>query len=190
MRRVFLEGYSFSSGLRESVRRQYEPELSREQLTLVLEGLRNWFLACLCSGRRTLGMPSRAVDDAWHDFILMSRAYHTFCDEVFGRYLHHTPDFEMAEPMPGALAKTLSVLEKYRLDHPPHVPSTPGVPFLFAVDSLVGVEDGYEWTPERIAELRRGEGGTSGGGSCGSGEGSGSSCGGGSCGGGGCGGGG
>ncbi|MFY0675119.1 MAG: hypothetical protein JXQ87_17120 [Bacteroidia bacterium] len=35
--------------------------------------------------------PSLVVDNAWHEFILFTRLYHKFCDEHFGRYVHHSP---------------------------------------------------------------------------------------------------
>ena len=37
-------------------------------------------------------MPSRLVDEAWHEFILDSLSYTRFCEAAFGGYLHHTPD--------------------------------------------------------------------------------------------------
>lgn len=35
--------------------------------------------------------PSRRVDLAWHEFILCTRAYQAFCEEHFGRFIHHQP---------------------------------------------------------------------------------------------------
>lgn len=35
--------------------------------------------------------PSLLVDNAWHEFILFTRLYHNFCNEHFGRYIHHSP---------------------------------------------------------------------------------------------------
>lgn len=37
-------------------------------------------------------MPSRAVDEAWHGFILCTARYSAFCREAYGRYLHHHPE--------------------------------------------------------------------------------------------------
>ncbi|MFE6223741.1 glycine-rich domain-containing protein [Streptomyces sp. NPDC057854] len=36
--------------------------------------------------------PSRAVDPAWHTFLLHSQEYSAWCQEHFGRYLHHAPN--------------------------------------------------------------------------------------------------
>lgn len=35
--------------------------------------------------------PSRVVDDAWHEFILCTRAYADYCQAQFGRFIHHHP---------------------------------------------------------------------------------------------------
>lgn len=36
--------------------------------------------------------PSLPVDTGWHAFILHTRAYAAFCDQIAGRFIHHTPD--------------------------------------------------------------------------------------------------
>ena len=57
-------------------------------------GLRQW-LRCAGAALRddqVIGMPSHAVDEAWHGFILCTARYARFCDEAYGRFLHHHPD--------------------------------------------------------------------------------------------------
>jgi hypothetical protein len=183
-RRAYIEGYSFPLALRERIREAY-PELADSQITLVFEGLRVWFLACVHANGAVVGMPSRAVDDAWHEFIVMTREYHAFCDGAFGRYLHHAPESTMTEPLPGSLARTLLITEKHGLSGPISSTALASVPFLFALDGELGIEGGYLWTPESIEQLRRddsvgsgacngsadagGDGGGCGGGGCGGG---------------------
>lgn len=36
--------------------------------------------------------PSERVDRVWHEFILFTRLYASYCDSVYGRFIHHTPD--------------------------------------------------------------------------------------------------
>jgi hypothetical protein len=171
-RRAFIESYEFPAALRAKLREKLDSE---HQVAVALEGLRQWYLACLHAGRETLGMPSRAVDIAWHEMILMTRTYHAFCDRAFGHYLHHTPDALMTESMDDSLARTLAA-----------------APLLFAVDSELGIEDGQVWNEREMERLRAAQprsipwyyGGHA------VSDGGGSSCGGGGCGGGGCGGGG
>jgi len=35
--------------------------------------------------------PSMRVDTVWHEFILFTKYYSKFCQEHFGRYVHHSP---------------------------------------------------------------------------------------------------
>ena len=35
--------------------------------------------------------PSYVVDLAWHEFILFTKYYYTFCNKHYGRFIHHTP---------------------------------------------------------------------------------------------------
>ncbi len=109
-------------------------------------------------------MPSCAVDAAWHEMILMTREYHSFCKVAFGRYLHHSPEAVMSIPMGDALARTLRVVERRPLKGSPAAAGT--IPLLFAVDSMIGIEEGIEWTTEHLTVLRQanpttvGDGGT------------------------------
>ena len=61
--------------------RHHHPDLTHEDWKLIEQGLREWFLCCAWRDGEVLGMPSRLVDEAWHEFILDSRAYTEFCQE-------------------------------------------------------------------------------------------------------------
>jgi hypothetical protein len=187
-RRAFIEGYEFPMALRNKLREELDAD---RPVSVALEGLREWYLACLDAGPdATLGMPSRAVDIAWHEMILMTRTYHHFCERAFGYYLHHSPEAVMDQPMRDGLARTLAVLESQSV-------MVAGVPLLFAIDGELGIEDGQSWAEEDIASLRDHHryvdhggghsygGGVHGGCSSGDGGGGGGGCGGGGCGGGG-----
>lgn len=41
--------------------------------------------------RQVIGMPSYAVDEAWHGLILCTERYAAFCRAAYGRFLHHHP---------------------------------------------------------------------------------------------------
>ena len=72
-------------------------------------------------------------------------------------------------------ARTLAVLEK----HPSTAATTArpaGVPFLFAIDSELGIEDGRVWREEDVERLRRGSSYADGGGGCGGSDGGDASC--------------
>ncbi|NUM81610.1 hypothetical protein HUU42_12465 [bacterium] len=49
--------------------------------------------------------PSLIVDWAWHEFILCTKPYSDFCQEHFGRYIHHHP---AEKENPGQFALTLT----------------------------------------------------------------------------------
>ncbi|WP_019973448.1 hypothetical protein [Mycobacterium sp. 141] len=61
---------------------------------LVETGLRQWFRCCAVALRdgQIIGMPSRAVDEAWHGLILCTVRYAAFCDAAYGQFLHHHPE--------------------------------------------------------------------------------------------------
>ncbi len=40
---------------------------------------------------KPLGMTSKKVDEVWHQFILFTKEYFSFCNEYLGYYLHHNP---------------------------------------------------------------------------------------------------
>lgn len=37
-------------------------------------------------------VPPKLADELWHRHILFTQKYHECCEEVIGRFLHHTPD--------------------------------------------------------------------------------------------------
>ncbi|MFI9505309.1 hypothetical protein [Nocardia sp. NPDC052566] len=61
---------------------------------LVETGLRQWLRCCGAAMRddQVIGMPSHAVDEAWHGLILCTERYARFCATAYGRFLHHFPD--------------------------------------------------------------------------------------------------
>lgn len=71
---------------------------------LVETGLRQWLRCCAPALRdgQVIGMPSRAVDEAWHGFILCTARYFRFCEEAYGRYLHHHPEGSAPVDVAGA----------------------------------------------------------------------------------------
>jgi hypothetical protein len=108
---AYIAAYTFPSHISRRVVRR-EPRLEEAGWPLVEQGLREWFVCCAWRGRTILGMPSRLVDEAWHEFILDSLSYIRFCENAFGEYLHHTPDEAMAMSMPDALADTVRAWDR------------------------------------------------------------------------------
>jgi len=132
-RRFIEERYEFPPALADKLRKHH-PRLREDEVGQVLDGLRQWFVACLLANGEMIGMPSRVVDDAWHEFILMTRAYTEFCDKAFGKYLHHTPNALAPEPIAPKIPKTLELLRKAELV------GVGGLPVLFTIDSDLRIE--------------------------------------------------
>ncbi|HLF95713.1 MAG TPA: hypothetical protein VI457_01090 [Methylococcaceae bacterium] len=143
-RQAFLDGYAFHPAIRERVRRK-RPALDDGQLDLVFQGLRDYFQLCRKAGHRRLAMPSQAVDDAWHEFILFTRAYDAFCRRALGRYLHHTPVEAMASPThaeEGIKRAWRLACSQEGID--PRQPER--LPLLFALDAQLGIADGFHYS--------------------------------------------
>ena len=87
-REQFIDNYPYRKFLDQRLAAR-RPELSPDQREQVFGGLRDYFQLCNNAGRRMVAMPSQAVDDAWHEFILFTRQYDQFCRNAFGHFLHH-----------------------------------------------------------------------------------------------------
>lgn len=104
-RAVFIRQYVFPTSLKFKLDQAY-PQLSDAQIKHVLEGLRTWFLLLAANPGTRCGMPSKAVDTAWHEFILLTKNYADFCDKAFGRFVHHEPHTGDAKAEQDGLAWT------------------------------------------------------------------------------------
>jgi len=141
----FLESYAFPPAIDRRLAAK-RPQLTNDQRELVLRALRDWFWMCGRAGHgRMVSMPSQAVDDAWHEFILFTRIYQSFCRNALGRFLHHTP----AEAMSAPTSAQDGIKRAWRLAcaRDKINPKTPQrLPLIFAIDSMLGLEDGFTYT--------------------------------------------
>ena len=119
---------------------------------LVATGLRQWLRCCAAALRdhQVIGMPSHAVDEAWHGLILCTRRYETFCNDAYGRFMHHTP--VGAEP-PGAATDPMSE-QLRRTVIAWSMVAVPGERcVLWDLDQRVGVAQPWGLEPARIGEI-------------------------------------
>lgn len=142
-RRAFIDDYAFHEAIRKHLR-QRRPELTAAAEQRVFQGLRQYFRICERAGRRMVAMPSQVVDDAWHGFILFTRAYERFCRRGLGRFLHHVP----AEAMQTPTQAQDGIKRAWRLacrdeGIDPKNPSR--LPLLFALDSELNLADGFRY---------------------------------------------
>ena len=89
-REDLIENYRFPDGLDHKIKKEYLA-LNDDDIRLILRGLRDYFQICRMAQNRMVSMPSKAVDAAWHEFILFTGYYRQFCQQAFGRFLDHTP---------------------------------------------------------------------------------------------------
>lgn len=74
--------------LRKRIEREYSltPETAQEAVS----GMEVFLQECADNPKAKF-TPSEMVDKAWHAFILYTREYARFCQQVAGRFLHHSP---------------------------------------------------------------------------------------------------
>ena len=101
----YIAEYVFPTSLRFKLDQSY-PALSGEQVGLIVQGLRVWFQLLAANPRTQLGMPSQAVDKAWHEFILLTQNYADFYEKAFGKFLHHTQHSASDAAQRDGLART------------------------------------------------------------------------------------
>ncbi|MFI7190893.1 hypothetical protein ACIBQ0_14260 [Nocardia nova] len=130
---------------------------------LVDTGLRQWLRCCgaALADDQVIGMPSHAVDEAWHGLILCTKRYRDFCEAAYGRFLHHFPEGNgygggsSGVPMATQLGRTVVA---WSLVADPDEDCV-----LWDLDIVVGVENPWGVSPERIAEVETALGEISGG---------------------------
>jgi hypothetical protein len=62
--------------------------------------------------------PSVRVDQAWHEFILCTRAYWEFCQQNFGHMIHHYPG-GLSVTNKAQFSRTLELYNEYFQTPPP-----------------------------------------------------------------------
>jgi hypothetical protein len=156
-RERFIRDYAWPKGLLDRLAKR-RPELALRDRALVTRGLKQFFLAHLRSGRRFVSMPSQVADDLWHEFILYTLGYDAFCRQAFGRFLHHTPAVVLGEEQQnnaGLRRCWYWCCREENID--PKNPSR--LPLLFALDTKLGIADGFIYAPDCKA-LTSAQGGT------------------------------
>ncbi len=121
---------------------------------LVETGLRQWLRCCAAAlhDGQVIGMPSHAVDEAWHGLILCTMRYEAFCSEAYGRFMHHNPAGGApehiaadADPMEEQLRRTVIAWTLVALPGEQCV--------LWDLDRIVGVETPWGLDVARVAEI-------------------------------------
>ena len=121
---------------------------------LVETGLRQWLRCCAAALRdkQVIGMPSHAVDEAWHGLILCTARYSAFCERAYGRFLHHHPDGGAPEGVPAAVDPMHEQLRRTVIAW-----SMVAMPdeqcVLWDLDTRVGVDEPWGLDPARVEAI-------------------------------------
>ena len=139
----FIRTYMFPPGLLDKFG-TLRPELSLKERQLVAHALRQFFLAHLKSGRKFVSMPTKVADDLWHEFILYTRHYESFCNKAFGQFMHHTPAVVL-----GANRLDNTGLRRTWwyccLEENINPKKTTRLPLLFSLDQKLNISNGFRY---------------------------------------------
>ncbi len=121
---------------------------------LIETGLRQWLRCCAAAllDDQVIGMPSHAVDEAWHGLILCTARYQAFCATAYGKFMHHHPVggapaniAAATDPMDEQLRRTVIAWS---------LVATPGEQCaLWDLDNRVGVDQPWGLDLARVAEI-------------------------------------
>jgi hypothetical protein len=146
-REQFIRSHVFSLALLDGLRKTH-PALTEKDEFLVARALRSFFLIHLRTAPAGIGMPSRVVDDLWHEFILDTREYSAFCDQAFGAYFHHIP----AAKMTAGISRDAGMRRTWRhacLEENINPEHPTRLPLLFAIDQKLAISDGNVYSLEK-----------------------------------------
>jgi hypothetical protein len=122
---------------------------------LIETGLRQWLRCCAPAlwDNQVIGMPSRAVDEAWHGLILCTARYSAFCKTAYGQFLHHHPEggapaglSAPVDPVGEQLGRTVVAWT---------LVANPGEEcVLWDLDTRVGVDEPWGLNRDRVAAIQ------------------------------------
>jgi hypothetical protein len=119
---------------------------------LIETGLRQWLRCCAPAlwDNQVIGMPSRAVDEAWHGLILCTARYSAFCTKAYGKFLHHHPE----GGAPGGLTVDPIGEQLRRTVVAWTLVATPGERcVLWDLDTRLGVDEPWGIDPARVTAI-------------------------------------
>jgi hypothetical protein len=119
-------------------------DLTADGIRTVEAATRQWFRLVGRRPKAKLSMPSVVVDDMWHELVLHTRDYAAFCEDAFGRFLHHVPESAMSSPAAAANRST-DLLNTLRLARHDEGGGLQRLPLLFRVDEELAVAGGRRY---------------------------------------------
>ena len=138
-----INEFGFPAGVRQRFW-QHHAHLDTDAVALVEAGARQWFRVIAGNPGAKLAMASTVVDDLWHEFVLHTRDYAQFCDQAFGRFLHHEPEAAMT-PAAASRNRSSGLLRTLRVARQDEHCDDTQLPLLFRVDAALDVPGGRRY---------------------------------------------
>lgn len=143
-RKKFINSYQFPKKLKTNLLQTY-PNLTSEQIELILNGLKEYFQICNIGGTAVMAMPSQIVNIAWQEFIFFTEEYKIFCKKSFGRFLRHIPTEAMESKT--TAQESIKKIWFISCDRENIIPDHPDkLPTLFKLDVLLDINNGIKYT--------------------------------------------
>lgn len=91
---------------------QYRTRLPPTRIALLERELRRFLLLVALEPEESVAVPA-VLDGLWHELILHTNLYESFCNALCGRFIHHHPKAPWDRVRPGNPDARASVLKKY-----------------------------------------------------------------------------
>ena len=110
-REGYVRGYRFPAAVAQDVGRAHG-ELSDDDLRRAEIALREWLVASVYRERREIGVPSRAVDWLWQEFVSLAADHREFCQHAFGSHRDSPSDSSSHIPTDVAMANAVAAWDR------------------------------------------------------------------------------
>jgi hypothetical protein len=111
----YLESIDFSYLKSYMCSEQYTlPQWNEEDALFAITLYKRYLFLLIKYGKQTTLVPTKEIDEVWHNHILHTKNYHQDCKHLFGRYMHHVPSDlsqEDAEKLAKLFKKTRELYE-------------------------------------------------------------------------------
>ncbi len=73
-----------------------DSKVSTQEVAETLLELKRWFTLCALHPEKSYATGGK-VDEMWHTFILFTKDYARFCQDIVGAFIHHSPEIASSD---------------------------------------------------------------------------------------------
>lgn len=73
------------------IRHHQQTDMPIDDIKLLVDELKKWLILCAIKPENSYMLVGK-VDKLWHTFVLFTRQYEIFCQEIAGHFIHHEPE--------------------------------------------------------------------------------------------------